>query len=393
MRRFARALATLRRRPIALVLAAVAVLGACADEPQDVWTPEGTFSDKVIGLQWGIFIAAYVVGILVAIAFVVIVVRYRVRKRKVGDGEEEEEVDRPEPVQVHGNFRLEIGWTIVPAAILAAVAVFSVPVIFTVRGARALDQAEMTIDVFGQQWWWAYEYNLNDEPGPEIITANDLVIPAGQDIELRMTSRDVIHSFWIPALAGTLDVVPGEIHRLMIQADEPGVYVGQCKEYCGLSHAYMRARVVALSESEFATWLDQQQEEWQEPDDPVALAGRDVFVSRCSQCHIINGLTDADGNEVETDIEAMPLLSKHAPNLTHLMSRGVFASGMFPLYDEDGELNRPDLEQWIRNPDSLVPQHPDNEQGMPDLGLTEREIDQVVAFLSTLGTPTPGAGG
>ena len=385
---------TMRRRlPVLLiVLAIVLLLGACTDEPQDVWSPEGTFADKPIGVQWGIFIAAYVVGLLVAGAFVFIVFRYRTRRRKEGD-EEEAETDRPDPVQVHGNFRLEIAWTIIPAAILAAVALFSVPSIFSVRGAQAFDDRELSVDVFGQQWWWAYEYDLDDDGEPEIITANDLVIPAGVDVELNLDSLDVIHSFWIPALAGTMDVVPGRQHRLMIQADEPGVYVGQCKEYCGLSHAYMRARVVALSESEFATWVDQQQEEWQETDDPDALAGRDVFVARCAQCHVINGLRDAEGNEVELDIEAMPLLSKNAPNLTHLMSRGVFASGMLPLYTEDGEVNRPDLEQWLRDPDSLVPQNPDNEQGMPDLGLTEGEIDQLVTFLETLGEPPPGAGG
>jgi cytochrome c oxidase subunit 2 len=384
-------LATVRRR-LLLLLAAVVAVAACSDERQDVWHPEGAFAEKANGVQWAVFIAAYVVGIGVAAGFVYIVLRYRVRKRKGPDGEEEV-IERPDPVQVHGNFRLEIAWTIIPAAILAAVAVFSVPVIFATRGAQAADDAEMSIRVFGQQWWWSYEYNLDDDPEPEIVTANDLVIPAGQDVALTVTARDVIHSFWVPALAGTLDVVPGREHELTIQADEPGIYDGQCKEYCGLAHAYMRARVVALSESEFATWLDQQQETWQEPDDPVALAGRDVFVARCSQCHVINGLQDADGNEPGPDPDEIPLLSGHAPDLTHLMSRGIFASGLLPLYDDDGELNRPALEQWLRNPDSLVPQDPDNEQGMPDLGLSETEIDQLVAFLSTLGEPPPGAQG
>jgi cytochrome c oxidase subunit II len=383
---------TTMRRRLLLVLAPVVVLGACTNQPQDVWSPEGEFADEVIDLQWGIFAAAYVVGIFVAVAFVFIVIRYRVRRRKGDDGEVEV-VDRPDPVQVHGNFRLEIAWTIIPAAILAALALFSVPTIFTVRGAQAFDERELSISVFGQQWWWSFEYDLDGDDEPEIITANDLVIPAGVDVELVLTSRDVIHSFWPPSLSGTIDVVPGRDHGLMIQADEPGRFDVQCKEYCGLAHAYMRARVVALSESEFATWLDQQQQEWEEPDDPEALAGRDVFVARCATCHVINGLRDAEGNEVDLDVEAMPLLSKHAPNLTHLMSRGVFASGLLPLYDDDGDVNVPDLEQWLRNPDSLVPQDPDNEQGMPDLGLSETEIDQLVAFLVTLGGPPPGAEG
>jgi cytochrome c oxidase subunit 2 len=386
---------TMRRRLLLTVVTLVLLLAACADEPQDIWSPEGSFAQKGDRVQWGIFTAAYFVGFLVAAAFVYIVLRFRKRRRRGEDADDEVD-DRPDPVQVHGNFRLEIAWTILPAAILAVVAIFSVPVIFSTRGATASAEAEledMAISVFGQQWWWSYEYDLDDDGEPEIVTANDLVIPAGQDIALNVTARDVIHSFWIPALAGTMDVVPGRNHELTIQAEEPGIYVGQCKEYCGLAHAYMRARVVALSERDFVSWLDEQQEEWEEPDDPLALEGRDVFVSRCSQCHVINGLEDADGNEVVTDVEAMPLLAGHAPNLTHLMSRGVFASGMLPLYDEDGEVNRPDLEQWLRNPDSLVPQDPDNEQGMPDLGLSEGEIDQLVAFLETLGGPPPGAEG
>jgi cytochrome c oxidase subunit II len=329
-----------------------------------------------------------VVGALVALAFVYNVVRFKVRKRDADNA-----ADLPDPVQVHGNFRLEIAWTIIPTAILAVVAVVSIPTIFNIRGADASSEQDYEVTVYGHQWWWSFEYNLDDDPEPEIETANDLVIPADQNIEVRLTSRDVIHSFWVPSLAGTIDVVPGRDHKMIIHADEPGRYDSQCKEYCGLSHAYMRAQVVALSESEFETWLEQQQEEWTEPDGAEALAGRDVFVSRCAQCHVVNGLEDADGNEVELDVEAMPLINEHAPNLTHLMSRELFASGMLRLYDEDGDVNRADLEQWIRDPDSLVPMNPDNEQGMPTLGLSEQEIDQVVAFLLTLGEPPPGAEG
>jgi cytochrome c oxidase subunit 2 len=381
------------RRRLGLLATTVTLLvaAACTDERQDVWSPEGFSADELTPVQWGIFIAAYVVGVLVAVAFVYNVVRFRVRKRRQGRADELGEL--PDPVQVHGNFRLEIAWTLIPAAILAAVAVFSLPTIFAIRDADASDEQDFEVTVYGHQWWWSYEYNLDDDPEPEIETANDLVIPAGQRIEVELTSRDVIHSFWVPSLTGTLDVVPGRAHRMVISADEPGAYDGQCKEYCGLSHAYMRARVVALSESEFETWLEQQQEEWSPPRDEEALTGRDVFVSRCSQCHVINGLEDADGNEVELDVDAMPLINGHAPNLTHLMSRGIFASGMFPLYDEDGNVNRPQLEQWVRDPDSLVPQNADNEQGMPTLGLSEPEIDQVVAFLTTLGEPPSGGQG
>ncbi|MGH9245549.1 MAG: cytochrome c oxidase subunit II [Acidimicrobiales bacterium] len=373
----------MRRRLLPVLATLLMFVAACSDERQDIWSPEGQSARELTGVQWFIFIAAYVVGALVALAFVVAVVRYRARGRRRGE--------RSDPIQVHGNFRLEIAWTILPAAILAVVAVISVPTIFAITGAEASDEQTFDVTVYGHQWWWSYEYDVDRDGETDIETANDLVIPAGIPIEVKLESRDVIHSFWVPSLAGTLDVVPGRTHDMVLEADEPGVFDGQCKEYCGLSHAYMRLRVVALSESEFATWLDQQQDEWTEPSDPQALAGRDTFLTYCVSCHVIRGLEDADGQPAAPDPDTIELINGHAPDLTHLMSRGVFASGMLELYDDEGNLNRPDLEQWIRDPDSLVPMSPDSEQGMPTLGLSEQEIDQLVIFLQTLGEPPPGA--
>ncbi len=363
--------------PVAAVLAALS-LAACADERQDVFSPEGDSADKINQLQVPVFIAAGFVGVLVAGGLVYLLVAGR-RREQADDGE---------PVQIHGNFKLEITWTILPAVILAVVAVGTVTTLFDLD-AEARDQPAQ-ITVYGHQWWWSYEYELDGDTGngPEIVTANDLVIPAGQQLELTLESRDVIHSFWAPALAGTRDAVPGRSHALLMQADEPGVYDGQCKEYCGLSHANMRLRVVALSASEWETWLDQQQRDAVEPVEDDAVAGRDVFAGRCASCHQVDGLEDAEGNPIEVEGDAQ-LVTGYAPNLTHFMSRGVFISGLYPLYD-DGELNRPVLEQWLRNPDSLLPQAAEEGRGMPNLGLSEEEIDQLVAYLSTLGPPPPG---
>src|SRR5690606_25946839 len=146
---------------------------------------------------------------------------------------------------------LEIAWTLLPAVILAVVAFFTLRTLFDIK---EVDEDDLTIRVVGQQWWWEYQYDTNGDGTfgeGDVVTANDLVIPAGVDVHLEVTSNDVIHSFWIPSLNGKMDAVPGRVHPLMINADEPGTYVGQCTEFCGLSHAYMRQRVIALPMDEF----------------------------------------------------------------------------------------------------------------------------------------------
>jgi cytochrome c oxidase subunit II len=328
-----------------------------------------------------IFIVAGVVGVLVFIALAVAIVK-GIRRRKD---------DEDDPVQLEGNFKVEIAWTIAPAVLLGVIAIFTVATLFELDDvAAAPEVADMEITVYGQQWWWSYEYDLDpaEDDGPEIITANDLVIPAGSDITLNLEARDVIHSYWIPALNGTRDVVPGRTHSLVLQADEPGIYDGQCKEYCGLSHANMKQRVVALAMDDFLAWTEQQQETQPmlEEGDP-GFEGQQLFIQRCTSCHQINGLETEEGDPIEVEGNAA-VVALHAPNLTHLMTRGVYAGALFELYDpETGEFDRAQLEAWIRNPPAEKPMYVPEEgtpRGMPDLGLTEAEIDQIVDYLTTL---------
>ncbi len=356
-------------RRILLVAAPLLLLTSCS-EKQTIFDPHGTNADKINKLQVPVFIAAGVVGVIVFImlAYVIVVGR---RRRRDADGDE--------PRQIHGNTRVEIGWTVVPFLILLIV---SIPTVGTILNISRTPKNAMKIAVFGQQWWWSYEYDLNGDGKPEIITANDLVIPAGQPVELEVQSRDVIHSFWIPALNGTRDAVPGRVQKLEITADKPGEYDGQCKEFCGLSHANMRARAVVLSPSDFAQWLKDQQQPAPTPAaGTLAASGLDVFKAKCSSCHEINGVDNVEGNAA--------LVSKHAPNLTHLMSRDIFASGSFPLYvpGPDGKLqfNRNMLEQWLRDPPAMLPMAPSELRGMPNLRLSETEIDQLISYLQTLG--------
>ncbi len=359
-----------------LGLSSVALLAACAEKaPQDAFEPKGDKARQIYDLGVPVFIVAGVVGVLVAAASVYLVVRFR---RRPGDD------DTPDPVQTHGNTKVEIGWTIGPFLLLLPFAFLSVQAIFDLS-----DDPDdpVVVDVWGHQWWWSFEYDLDGDAtnGPEIVTANDLVIPEDRDILLRIGSRDVIHSFSIPSLSGTRDAVPGRTHEWVIEADAPGVYEGQCKEFCGLSHANMRARAVVLTAPQYETWLDQQQVDAEDPDDPVAAAGKTVFEGKCASCHQIDGV-----NEVEGEAD---LVTGHAPNLTHFASRGVFASGLFALYREDGSVNRPALEAWLRDPPGELPMSPDDKRGMPNLSLSEQEIDQLVAYLLSLGPAFPAQDG
>ena len=370
------------RRSAALLAVTTLALAACGDDRQDIFTPEGDKAQDINRLQVPVFITAGVVGVLVFAALAVAIVQ-GIRRRKD---------DADDPVQLEGNFKIEILWTIAPALLLAVIAVFTVATLFELDDAEAAppEIADMEITVYGQQWWWAYEYDLDpaEDNGPEIITANDLVLPIGTDVTLNIESRDVIHSFWVPALNGTRDAVPGRTHSLVLQADEPGIYDGQCKEYCGLSHANMKNRVVALTLDDFLTWLEQQQQT--QPmlaEGDAGFEGQQLFIQRCTSCHQINGLETEEGDPIEVEGNAA-VVALHAPNLTHLMTRGVFAGALFDLYDpETGEFNRDQLEAWIRNPPGEKPMYVPEEgtpRGMPDLGLTEAEIDAIVDYLTTL---------
>jgi cytochrome c oxidase subunit 2 len=358
-----------------VLIPALFALSSCSSK-QDIFSPKGPVADKINKLQVPVFLAAGVVGVIVAVMLAYVVVTGIRRAKSDSDDE---------PEQIHGNTKLELTWTIIPFLILVAVAF---PTVTTILNISHRPANAMKISVYGQQWWWSYEYDLNGDGKPEIVTANELVIPAGEKIELQVQSRDVIHSFWIPALAGTRDAVPGRVQLLELEADKPGEYEGQCKEFCGLSHANMRARAVALSRDDFDQWVrDQQQDAPTPADGTQAAAGLAAFKAKCASCHQINGVNEVEGKAA--------LIAGHAPNLTHLMSRDVFASATFPLYvlNTEGKLvfNRNQLEAWLRDPPGQLPMAPNEARGMPNLKLADPEIDQLIAYLQTLGPYPAGA--
>jgi cytochrome c oxidase subunit II len=387
------------RRALALLVPLLLLLSACAsDAPQDTLEPEGPIARKIDNLVNPVFIVAAVVFVLVEFGVVYLVLKFRQRKD-----------DDPDelPGQTHGNTKLEIGWTVLPALLLGFVSFATLATLFDITDTK---DDGLTVQVTGQQWWWEFTYDSDGDgkfTDEDVLTANDLVIPAGQNVGLEITSRDVIHSFWIPKLNGKKDAVPGRRHPLTINADEPGTYVGQCTEFCGLSHAYMRQRVVALPPDEFDAWLERQEQAADEPSDGDAAAGAELFASQCSVCHLARGINDDQFEEAGQGTSE--LVSENAPDLTHFAGRGAFAGATFNLWDDldgdhivetdeigtanDGRLNRGDLEAWLRDPPGQKPMDPvtpdqveagERGRGMPNLNLSEEQIDQLVAFLQTL---------
>lgn len=212
----------------------------------------------------------------------------------------------------------------------------------------------LTLTVTGYDWWWKVEYE-DDDPTRSFVTANEIHIPVGQPVLVKLKSADVIHAFWVPVLAGKTQMIPGLANQQWIQADVEGVYGGQCTQYCGVQHAHMGLEIVAQSEDEFRTWQDAQRGEAEMT--AGINAGKSLFLDRCAGCHAIRG-TEAVG--------------AHAPDLTHLNSRRLIAAGLLT--------NTPDhLAQWITHAQDLKPG-----ARMPSMVLTATELNALSAFLSTL---------
>ncbi|MGK2957836.1 MAG: cytochrome c oxidase subunit II [Acidimicrobiales bacterium] len=345
--------------PVGLMAGLTLALSACAkNAPQDTLEPAGPLARTIDNLFIPVFWIAVVVFFLVQGVILFAMIKFRRRS-------DDDEL----PSQTHGNTLLEVGWTALPAVILLVVGVLTLPVIFELneKPAKALQ-----VKVVAQKYWWAYEYPQASEEFPNqgsfgldgakpIVTANELHVPAGQRVLLTLTSTDVIHSFWAPRLNGKRDVVPGRTHTWMIEADEPGVYAGQCAEFCGTSHANMRLKVVAHDPDAWQDWLDGQIPDAKKPPSGLAADGYELFGQQCAMCH-----------KVEGSYDQVQATSPSAPNLTHLFSRDCFAGCLYDLND------RNELKAWLRNPQRkagslmVIPK------------LSEDDINKLVAYLETL---------
>jgi cytochrome c oxidase subunit 2 len=255
-----------------------------------------------------------------------------------------------EPRQVFGNRRMEILWTVVPFLVL--VWIFAL----TVQAMRVSDPGAAgppDLTVIGHQWWWEVRYAKSG-----VITANEIHIPAGERLSVRLESADVIHDFWAPQLGRKMDMVPGWTNHIWLQADRPGTYLGACAEYCGAEHTWMRFLVIAQPPADFAAWAAHQAQPAPAPATGPEERGRQLFLQMtCVNCHSIQGVS---------------AVTNVAPDLTHLASRRTLGAGVLQ--------NTPaDLARWLKNPQAIKPAC-----RMPNLNLTTVQVDDLVSYLRSL---------
>lgn len=333
-----------RVRLLAVLLTSLGLyaLTGCATN-QSILTPSSPAAGEVANLFYFIFWIAVVIFILVEGLLVFFVLRYQ---RRAAD---------EHPEQYHGNTRLEVTWTLIPALILAVVFAFTIKTMGTTGPTTAPAQG-LPIRVVGHQWWWEIQYNNG-----QVLTASEVHIPAGQVVNVALQSDNVIHSFWVPHLMGKTDVVPAHENQTWLYSDKTGTFSGQCAEFCGAQHANMLFRVIVQPQSEFQAWLNSQA---QPPIEPAAgslqAQGRDIFQNPkylCVGCHAING-TNAKGVT--------------GPNLTHAASRSCFAGCMF-------DFNHENLTRWLTNPQAMKPG-----TLMRINALTPEEVQALTAYVESL---------
>jgi cytochrome c oxidase subunit 2 len=294
--------------------------------------------------------AIYDLGIVSTIVFLLIFVVvaggivYAIFRFRAREGE-------PEPKQFAGSQKVEIIWTVIPFLIVVFLFVL------TLRGMNRADPPAAPspdLVVTGHQFWWEAQYPMSGA-----VTANEIHIPVGKPLSVRLDSKDVLHEFWVPELARKMTTVPGQPNHIWLQADKPGVYIGTCSEFCGTQHAWMRILVVAEEPSKFEEWERAQLQPGQAPTSDVATKGLALFqTSTCINCHAIRGITGADAHV--------------APDLTHVASRRQLAAGIM----ENSPAN---MRRWLKNPQHIKPG-----ALMPDYNFTRQELDQLAAYLETL---------
>jgi cytochrome c oxidase subunit II len=311
----------------------------------NIFAPASTPAKMIFGLS--VFVLT-ITGVIFAVVFSLLVYSIvKFRGRVVDAGRE--------PAQVYGSTQIELAWTVIPVLIVAVLFLATARVIHAIQDARKPASA-LDVTVIGHQYWWEFRY-----PKLGIIAANELHIPVSDPAHptptfLKLMSADTNHSFWVPELAGKTDLIPNRVNEMWMDPHRPGIYLGQCAQYCGVQHAKMLLRVSVDRPEDFAAWVRAQQ---QTPvQDEKVLAGKRIFeTTSCINCHAVNG-TAANG--------------RFGPDLTHLMSRTTIASGA-------AENTPANLRNWIQNPDTIKPG-----SLMPAMQLGGPDLDSLLAYLETL---------
>ncbi|HEX4861374.1 MAG TPA: cytochrome c oxidase subunit II [Rhizomicrobium sp.] len=314
--------------------------------PLDYLHSAGARADPVVPLTWGVLLISIAVIVIISALVVGAIRRRPTIKRQAGE-------KIPLETASDATSWIWIGVSLSTAVLLVSV-VWTMAVLAQVT--RPATEPALSIEVTGHQWWWQVRY-LSDDPAQVFDTANEIHIPAGRPVRVRLIGADVIHSFWVPALSGKTDLIPGQTNETWLEAHSPGAYRGQCTEYCGLEHAKMGFLVIADTPSDFEAWRRHQLQSPQPPTSGAEQAGEAQFVAHCGACHAVRG-TDAAG--------------MLGPDLSHLMQRRTLAAGILP--------NDPaDLARWMSDPQGVKP---GNLMQKPELAANE--ASDIQSYLKTL---------
>ena len=327
--------------------AAVAALTGCGSRIQSPLDPAGVHAARISTLWW-------VMLVVMAVTFVLVLLFLSRALARAP------QVQHPEPPRL-APAEDSRTWRGVAAAIaVTVVTLFGVLVASLVTGARVATPppaGAITIEVIGHQWWWEIRY-LHPQADKIVTTANEIHIPVGVPVAIKTTSRDVIHSFWVPNLHGKRDVLPGHVNSFWLQADRSGTYRGQCAEYCGLQHAHMALYVIAEPRDQFERWLETQRAPAAQPVTDAQRRGQQVFLSSsCVMCHTIRGT---------------PAGARNGPDLTHLASRRFIVAGTLPN-------TRGNLAGWVLDPQGVKPG-----SRMPPNPLTPVDLHALLDYLESL---------
>jgi len=297
-------------------------------------------------LARAIYDLGVVSGIIFALIFIIVAggIVYAILRFRARSGE-------PDPKQIAGNKKVEVTWTVIP--FLIVLLLFAL----TIQAMNRVDPPPAPLAdlvVTGHQFWWQADYAASG-----VTTANEIHIPTGKPLSVRLESKDVLHEFWVPKLTRKMSNVPGQLNHIWLQADKPGTYIGQCSEFCGTQHAWMRILVVAEGPAQFEQWQQTQLRPAQAPTSSAAVKGLEVFrTSTCINCHAINGVAGAN--------------SRVAPDLTHVASRRQLGAGIL-------ENTPANMRSWLKSPQHIKPG-----ALMPDFSFTDEQLDQLNEYLSTL---------